>query len=182
MKRFCSILSLLILCTPFIAFGQSGLTYAPESTIVVDGKSNQSDWKVNALEFSGEVSLESGTPIAATLVIPVVGMKGGRSMIMDRLMRGAFKADENPTLSFKMGKADAINANTFDVHGALTMAGVTNPVTIRLTSSKNPAGSFVFTGNLDLNMKDYEMEPPSAMFGALLTKPEVNIAFNLILK
>ena len=61
------------------------------------------------------------------------------------------------------------------------MAGVTNPVTLRLTSSQNEEGAIVFSGTSDLNMRDYEMDPPSAMFGALLTKPEVQIAFNLVL-
>ncbi|MDA1029795.1 MAG: YceI family protein [Bacteroidetes bacterium] len=181
MKQFCLLLAFTFLFVPIGALAQKGLTYAPESTIVVDGASNQSDWKVNALEFSGVVSLESGAPISATLVIPVLGMKGGRSMIMDRLMRGAFKADENPNISFTMSKADAVDAQTFDVHGTLTMAGVSNPVTIRLIRSKNSAGNFVFAGSLNLDMKEYKMDPPSAMFGALLTKPNVKIGFNLIL-
>jgi polyisoprenoid-binding protein YceI len=181
MKRFCLVLAFSILCSPLLGYGQTGLTFSPESTIEVNGTSNKSDFKITAHQFSGAVSLEDGVPVSALLVISVSEMKSGRSMIMDRLMKGAFNVDENPDITFTMVSADLVEGTTFDVQGTLTMAGVTNPVTLRLTSAQNEEGATVFSGTSDLNMRDYEMDPPSAMFGALLTKPEVQIAFNLVL-
>jgi len=169
--------SFLTVGLPTLALAQAAYTISDESTVVVNGASNKSDWSVKAELVEGTVELADGVPTSAQFTIAVANMKSGKSLIMDRLMRGAFEADENPNIEFVMSSAVASEGDAFDVEGELTMAGVTNPVTIRLTRTQDEAGLYSFTGQTDLNMRDYEMDPPSAMFGALLTKPEVVIQF-----
>ena len=169
--------SFFAIALPADVLAQVAYTISEESTVVVNGASNKSDWSVKAEAIEGTVELAEGVPTAAQFVIPVAKLKSGRSLIMDRLMRGAFEADENPNIMFNMTSAAASEGDAFDVEGELNMAGVTKPVTIRLIRTQDEAGLYTFTGESELNMRDYEMDPPSAMFGALLTKPEVVIQF-----
>jgi polyisoprenoid-binding protein YceI len=182
MKRFslwfaALAVSFLTIGLPTLSSAQVAYTISDESTVVVNGASNKSDWSVKAELVEGTVELADGVPTSAQFTIAVANLKSGRSLIMDRLMRGAFEADENPSIDFVMTSAAASEGDAFDIEGDLTMAGVTNPVSIRLTRTQDAAGKYTFTGQSDLNMRDYEMDPPSAMFGALLTKPEVVIQF-----
>jgi len=180
MKRISFFLLVLACGFSLSVQAQTTFSFSSESTVVVEGASNKSDWTVKAEEIQGQVELHDGVPQSAMLTIPVAMMKSGRSMIMDRLMRGAFNVDENPDISFSMTEANLVEGETFDVSGTLTMAGKTNPVTLQLVRSVADSGMFVFTGSHLLNMRDYDMDPPTAMFGALLTKPEVTIQFNLV--
>jgi polyisoprenoid-binding protein YceI len=181
MKRLSSLFVLLALFLSTSAVAQTSFTISPESSIVVEGASNKSDWTVKAESMEGSVEMNEGVPQSASLTIPVAMLKSGRAILMDRLLRGAFKAEENPDISFVMTESSEVEEGTFDISGTLTMAGVTQPVTVRLVRSMTEEGAYLFSGSHELNMRDYEMDPPTAMFGALLTKPDVTILFELVL-
>lgn len=181
MKYFCSVLLLLVLLPVTWVRGQDVYTFHESSTIEVVGTSNKSDFAVKAEEYSGSVSLTDGAPTAATLQIVVAAMKSGRSMIMDRLMRSSLNADEHPTISFEMTGATSSKPETFVIDGNLTLSGVTKPVSLTLVKSQASDGKTVFAGSTILDMREYEIDPPTAMFGSLITKPEVTLKFYLVL-
>src|SRR5690625_6975085 len=91
-----SLLLILLLIAPVIANAQAAtqtLSFSPESSITVDGTSNRDNWTVTAQSFEGQVTMNNNgdAPVAETveLTIPVQNMAGGKSSIMDRLMRNA---------------------------------------------------------------------------------------------
>ena len=43
-------------------------------------------------------------------------------------------------------------------------------------------GAFKFTGSKSFKMTEYEIKPPTAMFGQIETGDEVNIIFDIIAK
>ena len=180
MKRCSFWIVLIALFSISSGYAQTTYPISEDSFITVDGTSNKSDWSVKAEVVKGSVDLTDGMPTAANLVVLVDDIKSGKALLMDRLMKGSFKSDEHPEIHFVMTSADAVEDNSVDVHGMLSMAGSTNPVTIRLLRSATDNGGFLFTGKTDLNMRDYGMDPPSAMFGSLLTKAEVVINFNIV--
>ena len=173
-----SLLVVALLAVPSVA----GQTYSLDesSTIEVAGASNKSDWTVGAPVFTGSVTLEEGAPTAAELTVSAGEMKSGRSLIMDRLMYGALKVDEHPDITFVMTEATLTEENNWLVSGDLTLSGSTNPIEIQLLQSMSDGG-IVFDGAHELNMRDYEIKPPTAMFGALITKPDVTLTFHLVL-
>ena len=155
-------------------------TISETSTITIDGKSNKSDWSVEAHVFTGSVTLEEGAPVASEVSFETKGMKSGRSLIMDRLMYGSLKADEHPAISFVQTSAEAGEEGVWNVSGGLSLAGQTQSVIVALTRS-DADEAVLFSGAYTLNMRDYGIKPPTAMFGALLTKPDVVLTFNLVL-
>lgn len=181
MKRLSLFLILLVFSVFRPLAAQVTYLLDPESTITIDGTSNKSDFSVVAEEFYGSVTIQEGAPVAATLTVVVAAMKSGRSSIMDRLMRGALKAEEHPEIVFVLESATASQDGGWDLSGVLDFAGVTNPVIIRLTQATDEAGPKIFTGSYEMDMREYGINPPTAMFGALLTKAVVTIHFNLIL-
>ncbi|MEQ8807891.1 MAG: YceI family protein, partial [Imperialibacter sp.] len=69
-----------------------------------------------------------------------------------------------------------------EAKGNLTIAGKTNAVTLPVAGKRDANGKYSFEGSYKLNMKDYDMEPPTAMFGQIVTGEEVEISVNLIVE
>ncbi|MCC5908708.1 MAG: YceI family protein [Balneolaceae bacterium] len=195
MKKFLGILTLALLAytfQPSLILAQDGektLSFNPESTtITIDGTSNRDDWTVTAEQFEGYVTInenegEAPDIIQASLVVKAQEMSGGRSSIMDRLMRDALKAREHNDIEFNLtgvetdGNGDSFNVIT---SGDLTLAGVTRTIEVPLEGTRLSNGNYQFTGSYALNMTEYEISPPTAMFGALVTGDEVIINFDIV--
>jgi len=157
---------------------QTTLTVQDTSSIVVNGKSNQSDWSVTANEFAGSFVVEDDIPVSGSLVITVKEIKSGRSLIMDRLMHGAFNTEEYEEIAFNLDTAELVGEGVWMMSGTLDMTGATNPVQIELVKAE---GLSHYSGSYELKMSDYDMKAPTAMFGALITKDDVEIVFDLFL-
>ncbi len=173
-----------LLALAFIASSvsaQTTWTVQEGSSIVIDGKSNKSDWSVTANQFTGSFVFEDDFPQSGDLVVTVREIKSGRSLIMDRLMYGAFQADDHEEIAFNLDSAEEGEDGIWLMSGNLTMTGTTNPVTVQLASADAAEGQKHFTGTYELKMSDYEMKAPTAMFGSLITKDDVLITFDLTL-
>lgn len=182
MRKISTILVLALILFSADVNAQESYILGDGSTIKVDGSSNRSDWSVEATSFSGMFTLTDGTPVEGGFSIPVSDMKSGRSLIMDRLMHGAFEADTNPEISFSMETAEpAEEEGWWTVNGTLSMAGASNPVTVMLEQQGGVGRTVRYAGSHELKMTDYGMKPPTAMFGSLHTSEDVTIHFDLLL-
>lgn len=155
---------------------QDSIDFHPESTITVDGTSNKSDWTVTATEFIGAYTLEDDAPASVELTIPVMQMKGGKSLIMDRLMRDALNAPEYPEIRFVSTAIEPAEDAGWDVTGDLTISGETQSIIVPVRRSDIGA----FTGSVDLKMSDFGVKPPTAMFGSLRTADEITVNFTVM--
>jgi polyisoprenoid-binding protein YceI len=103
---------------------------------------------------------------------------------MDKKTYAALKSEENPEIIFvlKDSKVASVNGEVFAVEatGDLTVAGVTKKVEFPVEGKLLEEGKMSFAGSYKLNMVEYDMEPPSAMFGQIVTGEEVEIKFELI--
>ncbi|MDI3521447.1 MAG: hypothetical protein PWR04_1435, partial [Anaerophaga sp.] len=64
----------------------------------------------------------------------------------------------------------------------LTIAGETKPIEIALNANISPQKEVSVSGETTLKMTDFDVEPPTVMFGTIKTADEVTINFNLTLK
>jgi hypothetical protein len=168
--------------------GQNRIEFLPSSTLVVDGTSNQSDWTVTADSLYGWVNLAAGTdgmPSISSAELHVIAdeIVSNKSPIMDRLMRRALKTSEFSEIVFTLNEADVqplSEADTFAVasRGQLAIAGETRDVEIGLGGERTPSG-FRFAGSYEMNMTDFGIDPPTALFGALHTGDGVVVRFDL---
>ena len=180
MKRYPIFILVLVIGLVPTAFSQTTYTISETSSIVIDGESNKSSFSVTAESFEGTVTMTEDAPSAAQLSVDTMQMKSGRSLIMDRLMFGALKSKEHPNITIEMIGAESAGDGIWNISGHLSLAGQTNDVVIEMTQAEVDE-ALTFSGDYELNMRDYSIKPPTAMFGALITKPNVILHFNLVL-
>ena len=83
----------------------------------------------------------------------------------------------NPNVTAACGCGESFSV---DAAGKLTVAGVTKDVAFPVEGKLVSDGKMTFAGAYKLNMTEYDMEPPSAMFGQIVTGEEVEIKFELV--
>ena len=186
-KNFLFALCLILTPVAPVYAQTTGYMIAPESSIHVDGTSNQTpEWTVYATEVNGTVSLnEEGGVGSARLVVPSKMMKSRKSPIMDRGMYGALKADEYPEIVYELASVSDVTMtddSTFALNtmGNLTIAAETKEISVPIEGVRKPDGKIHFSGAHTLLMTDYGLKPPSLMFGAYRTGDELVINFEII--
>ena len=179
--------SLLIVVLHAHVNAQVDYMIAPESTIQVDGTSNQTpEWSVYATQIDGSVTVnDEGSVDSAVLVIPSKMMKSRKSPIMDRGMYGALKADDYPEIMYELLSVSDVammNDSTFSLNttGNLTIAAETKEIMVPVEGIRSENEKMHFTGQHAILMSDYGLKPPSLMFGAYRTGDELVISFELI--
>src|ERR1700734_504534 len=104
----------------------------------------------------------------------VHSIKSSEGSMMNNNTYKALKADKNPEIIFRITTpVTSIKAGlpttTISVKGNLTIAGVTNPVTMQVNASIQDHTVLSFEGSQIIKMSDYGVTPPTAFFGMLKT-------------
>ena len=186
--------ALVIFLLPALSWGQATpFNLDSNSKIVVKGTSSIHDWEADVEEMDISMKLDAeqlkdeefaGSAVKSfALSVPVESMESGKGK-MNRKMYGALKKDDHPNITFNLQSAEPAAGSTseLNVTGDLTIAGTTRTVSFPVTYTQVNVGSYLFEGSYSLNMKDYDVDPPSAMFGAIRSGEEVEIVFSLIMK
>ena len=198
MKNYKSIF--LAVCLTFIYtvnFGQIvKLNISNDETeMTVSGTSTLHDWTSEVKTVNGYVEIgskmlkkskvKSGDVLpSVSIVVPVKSIVSPRGATMDKKTYNALKAEENPDITFDMKDCKVTSSTDagfkLNASGNLTIAGVTKEVEFPVDGKFISNEKLSFTGAYKLNMVEYDMEPPSAMFGQIETGEEVEIKFELI--
>jgi polyisoprenoid-binding protein YceI len=154
--------------------------------VTVKGTSSMHEWEstVEKLEAKGSfvVTNNSLTDIQDVVVkIPVKALKSTKGRMMDNKTYDAFNHEKNPNILFTLTGKTITQANTMNVSGKLTMAGITKEIELILNYKLLPGGDLQVSGSKKLNMTEYKMEPPTAMFGAIVVGEEVTVTFEIVL-
>ena len=71
------------------------------------------------------------------------------------------------------------DGSKLSTNGNLTLAGVTRQIQMDVNVEETSEG-IRYTGSVPLKMSDFEIRPPTAMFGALRTGDEVTVGFDVV--
>ena len=155
------------------------------STIKVKGTSNVHDWEIKAEDFQGNLNaeLKDGQIVRINeLNFSVVAesLKSGKGG-MDKNTYKALKTDKNKSITYKLNKVNNIDCTTtsnckISTSGILTIAGTQKPVDI-VFNAKVEGNRITLNGNQTIKMTNYNVDPPTAMFGTITTGDEVKITF-----
>ncbi len=163
----------------FVCFGflQAQETYklSPKSTLTVDGTSTVHDWTVTANTIEGELIWDGKEPKSIDFQAVVADMKSERGATMDTKMHNALKKDEHPKIRFVLKEVK----NGSLLSGILSMAGNTQNVDIE-SKLDMATGIAKISGQKKIVLKDFDIEPPTAMFGQVVVGDEVTVKFNLV--
>lgn len=172
------------------SLAQTQYLFLEGSTFTVDGASNRSDFTVEATEFSGWVTAswdENGRLLITGVEFTVVSkqMKSKPGAIMNRLMYKALKASEYENILFVLTSARQVEGESadtlyFETTGELTIAGVTKEIQSVVKSATDDSGNQHFIGAYEMKLTEYGMTPPTALFGALHTRDDMTVHFEIV--
>ena len=180
LKTTFSLLTTLLLSTAL--FAQTYTIVPDQSEIIVWGTSNVHDWEAPAEEFSGSATIE----IAEDSLVSITGLefsvvaeeinsgKGG----MDKRIDDALKVKKHKNITFVLTEITEMNASTLMASGDLTIAGVTKNVQMEVAYELQPDGTITFNGKQNIDMTEFDVDPPTAMFGTIKAGEMVDVEFN----
>ena len=120
------------------------------------------------------------------IVVPVKSIISPRGATMDKKTYDALKSEVHPEIIFDLKQNEITSttgaAFTVKSKGNLTIAGKTKEVELIVNGLVISNSEMSFTGAYKLDMKEYDMEPPTAMYGTIVTGAEVEIKFTLLVK
>lgn len=191
---------LFILCTflslPAHSQAQKYVADLENSSMAIAGTSTLRDWDASATYFDlaawmNDNRLEQSSPEnpldSLMIQIPVDSLDSGIDL-MNTKMRSALKMEEHPTIQFQLQKADlpvaTVKGSTFDIMltGTLLIAGVSKDVELSASGHRMQNGTYRFEGAYDINMVNYNVDPPTAMLGTIETGEVVTITFEILLQ
>jgi polyisoprenoid-binding protein YceI len=171
------------------------LVVQPESRLWVEGTSTIKSFQCKVPEFTLKVNAEGAGATQAVLAakkvvrtvdltIPAAKIECG-SGTMNEHMRTALKADDAPTIHFKLAAYEmARSAEGVDgkMHGTLALGGAEHPINVDAVATDAPDGALRIAGSYELAMSDFDLKRPSLMFGRIKVGDKVRVRFDLVLK
>jgi hypothetical protein len=188
-------LILALVTVPGLIFSQSTFNILEESTMTVSGTSTIHSWTSQVNTIEGNIELKEGFAkkgklknakaiTSVKITIPVNSIKSPRGATMDGKTYKALKHEQFPNIELNLNKTTIISleGNNFSTSssGTLIVAGKEKMITLDVKGTILTDGKYSFSGSYKMKMKDYDMVPPTAMFGQIVTGDEVTIAFDLI--
>ena len=155
------------------------------STVKVEGTSNIHDWEMTAEDFQGNLNVEmkDGQLVKINelnFAVVAESLKSGKSG-MDKNTYKALKTHKNKRITYQVEKVNNIDCTSSTeckvaTSGYLTIAGTRKAADI-IFNAKVSGNSITLTGAQTINMTNFNVDPPTAMFGTITTGDEVTINF-----
>jgi len=102
---------------------------------------------------------------------------------MNKHLQKALKGTQFPEISYQALKYTLVdNGAAVQTSGELTIAGVTKAVGLGAKLIPLPEGGARVVGNVEINMRDYGVKPPSVFFGALKVADVVTVQFDTVVQ
>jgi polyisoprenoid-binding protein YceI len=173
--------------------GQGIYKLAPgkDVSIKVLGTSNVHDWELTSftMESQGEFKMDNDNQLHAlnslSFSLNAKSLKSEHESMDNRTYK-TMKADQYPKITYKLNSAaiTQVQKNKFSIKttGDLTIAGVTQSITMTVSAIVNPDNTITCSGTEAVKLTDYKIDPPSFMLGAMKVKNDLNIQFNLSYK
>lgn len=192
-KKLISTLALLLL-TVSATIGQDlQLNLQDSPNMHLYGEANIKSWDAAITEVNGSLTLQNMETITAenltaeafkniTLTIPVEQIEaesGGLTSNIHKYLKG----DDYPNITFELNNVTNITEQAdgsllINATGVITAAGAENPVEMQVTANVNNNG-IQFTGEQQLLMTDFGIDPPTAVFGTIRSRDEIRIEFDV---
>lgn len=162
----------------YFSFGQIKLN-TEKSAMQITGTSSLHDWEMDVNEFNVTGLITDAEVQNLEVTIMAKSMKSGKS-IMDGKAYDAVKADKNPKIIFS-AKTLQIKGDKISGKGNLNIGGESRQIDLVASIVSNAATEMQLKGTVPLKMTDFNISPPTAMFGTLTTGDEVVINYDIFI-
>ena len=166
----------------FLLTGDPAAAQQPNVDFAVSGTSTVRSWTCNVKGVL-KLSPGSGAPAlpgltggvqTATLTVPVKEFKCPNDEMTQHLM-DAMKPEQHAEITYRLERY-VVAGGRADATGALTINGVTEPITLPLTFTP-AAGGLQIAGTTRLDMTKFRVDPPVVMMGLMKVGPQIRIEF-----
>ncbi|MGM0612969.1 MAG: YceI family protein [Bacteroidota bacterium] len=158
------------------------------SSMEVSGTSSVHDWAMDVNNFDGTVTLKtqkSDIKISSLFFEAKTKSILGDKKLMNKKTHEALKADDHSSITFRFANIKNLNTSGNDISGTiegyLTIAGKTRKIELAF-SGKQSDNQLKVKDTYTLNMRDYNVEPPTAMLGSIKTDDKVLVKFDVVFK
>jgi len=100
-----------------------------------------------------------------------------REKVVSFTLRKMLASDRFPEIEFTSTSVTKKASHHYDVLGDLTIRGLTRPTFIQVVARQIGEERLEFDGEAIVRMKDYDMEPPTAVLGFAGTKNKMRLRF-----
>lgn len=179
---------LLFIISTTVCYSQVFKLDNHKSTLSIFGTSSLHDWEEKASMIKGSIAFKTSEDFQIEklyIELPSEGLKSGKNA-MDKNTYKALKTDQFKTITFQFVKTLellATSENSFNIKilGDLTVAGITkrNQLDFKLRLKEK---ELVLNGEFELEMTDYNIEPPKALFGTITTGNHIIIKYNIVMQ
>ena len=158
--------------------------------VTIHGTMSIHNWVETIGEVTGEMvaGQHTGGGTDVTSIHIVMGVRSIRSdmgAVMDNKTYKALKAGADPQITFLLDAPVTLlpfrrQEKSIALPGHLTLAGVTRPVALLVDYFEVNSDSMRFEGRQSINMTDFGVKPPSALFGTLKAGSDITIYFKTV--
>ncbi len=188
---------LTLVCTVFsVTMFAQHYNLVQTSSISISGTSTLHEWSVNAEKKEGSLLINSkkntenylkkGAISLVSLIVPASSLHSEKGETMDNKMHRALKAEEYPEIIFELSTPISFDAitetnSTVMAEGLMHIAGVKKAINTQIVACFTN-GILAFSGKIPLKLSDFNIEPPTAMFGQIETGNDIMVNFKLQFK
>lgn len=175
-----SLLLIAVLLFFNVVFAQSQYKIDKESKIFIHGTSTLHDWTSETNEISGEAKISTNPDLDISSLefkVKAESIESGKSK-MNSITYDALKTETHPFISFKLNNVKKIDNNRIYATGYVSIAGVKKLIDVTGTYFTEDNNKVIF-GTKKIDMTEFNIDPPTAMFGTIVVGKEVEIEFNI---
>jgi polyisoprenoid-binding protein YceI len=185
---------LLLVSIIHTSYSQSEYRIAGQnSKMTVKGTSSLHDWLCRVEQVTGQAKAEveggkltklsSLTLSATSNSIRSIKENGDYyEKAMDKNIYKALATDKHPNIVFTLSKVNSMKASgtstLIDASGVLSIAGTRKEAIITVKATPGATG-IVFEGSVPIKMTDFNVDPPTALFGTIKTGNDVVVDFKM---
>jgi polyisoprenoid-binding protein YceI len=112
--------------------------------------------------------------------MPVRSIESGKNLMNSKTYE-ALKAKDHPNITFQFKEMLALSETEIKVLGSLSIAGVTKEIELLANYILNDQ-EITISGLYPLNMRDFGIDPPTAMMGSIKTGELVDLSYDITFK
>ena len=169
---------------------------ADGSSFTIDGTSNLRNWSATSNQVQGTLAFSEtfrqfAFPQLDEKVTSLSFKLEGKSLDgsntgMNPTMHRALKVNAHPEITYELteAKVTEVNESSFylETTGTLTVAGKAQDVAMVVMGQPQDGGQYTFTGKHDLKMTQFDIQPPTALFGQIEAGDDITVKFTLVVK
>jgi len=185
MKKLKFILLISFTIIGFISKASAQDSYIVKShEVIIIGTSNIHEWTAQVVKLSGLAKSTSSAINDVNITVDAKTLKSSKGKIMDSKMQDALKTEKYPTIYYKSLSNTLLSEKNGVMNilttGNLTISGVTKNIKVITTCRKVQNENFEVLGSFYILMTNFNIEPPTALFGALTTADKINITYKIV--